>query len=217
MKELWGHCSWSHLDARWWFAAAAQRSASAVGERWAWRLYLTGFTLFTIGGFGAYYGAWINPALIDGAFVALVIPGVLITLVGGTWLGIVLLRRGSAWRDSGAPCLHLPPRDRGLVAHEPRFPPSSPCSSHGASPVGRSWQSAPFDPPRPMSARSSDPKCGRPRPHRVSAGRGQVWICRPADDSLGSRFPHTNPHPRIGKQVDERETERRPRHRSSLT
>ena len=64
------------------------------GERWAWRVYLTGFTLFTIGGFSAYYGAWINPAMVDGAFVALVIPGVLITLIGGTWLGIVLLRRG---------------------------------------------------------------------------------------------------------------------------
>ena len=68
--------------------------ACGGGERWAWRVYLTGFTLFTIGGFGAYYGAWVNPALINGAFVALVIPGVLITLVGGTWLGIVLLRRG---------------------------------------------------------------------------------------------------------------------------
>ena len=64
------------------------------GERWAWRVYLTGFTLFTIGGFGAYYGSWVNPAMINGAFVALVIPGVLITLIGGTWLGIVLLRRG---------------------------------------------------------------------------------------------------------------------------
>jgi hypothetical protein len=64
------------------------------GERWAWRVYLTGISLFTLGGFGAYYGAWINPAMVDRAFVALVIPGVLITLIGGTWLGIVLLRRG---------------------------------------------------------------------------------------------------------------------------
>ncbi len=79
-------------------AVVVRRRRSAVGmgggERWAWRVYLTGFTLFTIGGFGAYYGSWINPAMIDGAFVALVIPGVLITLIGGTWLGIVLLRRG---------------------------------------------------------------------------------------------------------------------------
>jgi hypothetical protein len=73
-----------------------RRSAAGMGggERWAWRVYLTGFTLFTIGGFSAYYGSWINPALINGAFMALVIPGVLITLIGGTWLGIVLLRRG---------------------------------------------------------------------------------------------------------------------------
>jgi hypothetical protein len=79
-------------------AVLVRRRRSAVGmggaERWAWRLYLTGLSLFTLGGFGAYYGSWINPALVDGAFVALVIPGVLITLVGGTWLGIVLLRRG---------------------------------------------------------------------------------------------------------------------------
>ena len=71
-----------------------RESGMGGGERWAWRVYLTGFTLFTIGGFGAYYGSWVNPAMIDGAFVALVIPGVLITLIGGTWLGIVLLRRG---------------------------------------------------------------------------------------------------------------------------
>ncbi len=73
-----------------------RRSESGMGpgERWAWRVYLSGFTLFTIGGFSAYYGAWISPAMIDGAFMALVIPGVLITLIGGTWLGIVLLRRG---------------------------------------------------------------------------------------------------------------------------
>lgn len=64
------------------------------GERWSWRVYLTGLTLFTLGGFGAYYGAWLDPAMVDGAFVILVIPGVLITLIGGTWLGIVLLRRG---------------------------------------------------------------------------------------------------------------------------
>ncbi len=79
-------------------AVVVRRRRAAVGmgagERWAWRLYLTGFTLFTLGGFGAYYGSWINPAMVDGAFVALVIPGVLITLIGGTWLGIVLLRRG---------------------------------------------------------------------------------------------------------------------------
>lgn len=73
-----------------------RRAAAGIGggERWAWRVYLTGLTLFTMGGFGSYYGAWINPAMVDGAFVALVIPGVLITLIGGTWLGIVLLRRG---------------------------------------------------------------------------------------------------------------------------
>jgi hypothetical protein len=73
-----------------------RRAASGIGggERWAWRVYLTGLTLFTLGGFGAYYGGWFNPAMVNGAFVALVIPGVLITLIGGTWLGIVLLRRG---------------------------------------------------------------------------------------------------------------------------
>ena len=79
-----------------------RRSGMGGGERWAWRVYLTGFTLFTIGGCGAYYGSWINPALIDGAFVALVIPGVLITLIGGTWLGIVLLRRGFRPRVTAA-------------------------------------------------------------------------------------------------------------------
>jgi hypothetical protein len=73
-----------------------RRAQSGIGggERWAWRVHLTGLTLFTLGGFAAYYGGWINPAMVDGAFVALVIPGVLLTLIGGTWLGIVLLRRG---------------------------------------------------------------------------------------------------------------------------
>jgi hypothetical protein len=72
------------------------RLAAGIGgsERWAWRAYLAGHGLFTIGGFGAYYGAWVNPALVDGAFAALVVPGVLITLVAGTWLGVVLVYRG---------------------------------------------------------------------------------------------------------------------------
>ena len=99
-------------------AVVVRRRRSEVGmgggERWAWRVYLTGFTLFTIGGFGAYYGAWINPAMVDGAFVALVIPGVLITLIGGTWLGHrAVAPRIPAPRHRGAPGLDLPPRDRG--------------------------------------------------------------------------------------------------------
>lgn len=75
-------------------ARRGRRGTARGAERWAWRVYLTGLTLFTLGGFGSYYGGLLNPALIDGAFMALVIPGVLITLLGGTWLGIVLLRHG---------------------------------------------------------------------------------------------------------------------------
>jgi len=71
------------------------RPAAGIGggERWAWRIYLAGLSLFTLGGFGSYFGSWIDPALIDLAFMVLVIPGVLTMLVGGTWLGIALLRR----------------------------------------------------------------------------------------------------------------------------
>jgi hypothetical protein len=74
-------------------AARVRRGIARAGERWAWRVYLAGFGLATVGVVAAYYGAWINPALVDGAFVALVVPGVLVTLMGGTWLGVVLLRR----------------------------------------------------------------------------------------------------------------------------
>jgi hypothetical protein len=75
-------------------AAGLRRGIARVGERWAWRVYLAGFAVATLGVVAAYWGAWINPALVDGAFVALIVPGVLILLPGGTWLGIVLLRRG---------------------------------------------------------------------------------------------------------------------------
>jgi hypothetical protein len=66
-------------------------------EKWAWRVALAGYVIATLSVLGDYWTPWL-----DQSFVALTIPGLLLTLIGSTSLGIVLLRRGfrprvSAW------------------------------------------------------------------------------------------------------------------------
>jgi hypothetical protein len=74
-----------------------QRRRPAGFEKWAWRVALTGYLIATLSVFGAYYTPWI-----DQSFVLLTVPGLLISLVGSTMLGIALLRnrfqpRATAW------------------------------------------------------------------------------------------------------------------------
>lgn len=58
-------------------------------ERWVWRITLTGYALATLSTFGAYYTPWT-----DESFLVLALPGLAITALGSTTLGVVLLRRG---------------------------------------------------------------------------------------------------------------------------
>jgi hypothetical protein len=64
-------------------------------ERWAWRVALTALVLATAGCFAEYWTQWGagNQALLDAVFMAL-IPVLLLTIVGSTFLGVVLVRRG---------------------------------------------------------------------------------------------------------------------------
>jgi hypothetical protein len=63
-----------------------QRRRPAGWEKWAWRVALTGYLIATLSVFGDYYTPWI-----DQSFVVLTVPGLLISLVGSTMLGIALL------------------------------------------------------------------------------------------------------------------------------
>jgi hypothetical protein len=65
-------------------------------ERWGWRLALVGYALGPIMGLAAIAVIIIGSAdniVIDVAFVALMVPGLLIDAIGSTVLGIALLRK----------------------------------------------------------------------------------------------------------------------------
>ncbi|WP_028047212.1 hypothetical protein [Cellulomonas sp. URHE0023] len=76
-------------------AALVVRAARTPGraERWAWRVFLIGLVLGTLGGFGSYYVSLVTPTAVDASANLLSFPGIVIGLVGSTWLGIVLLYR----------------------------------------------------------------------------------------------------------------------------
>jgi hypothetical protein len=66
-------------------------------ERWGWRLALTGYGLTAIGVAGAFWTPFRDPF-----FLIVMVPGILVSLLGSTTLGISLLRAGfrpraSAW------------------------------------------------------------------------------------------------------------------------
>jgi hypothetical protein len=74
-----------------------QRRRPAGFEKWAWRVALTGYVILTLAVIGAYYTPWIEQS-----FLLLTIPGLLISLIGSTMLGVALLRnrfrpRATAW------------------------------------------------------------------------------------------------------------------------
>jgi hypothetical protein len=66
-------------------------------ERWGWRIALTGYGLATVGILAAFVvlfgGDPTNDAL-ETVFLALMVPGMLISVIGSTVLGIALLREG---------------------------------------------------------------------------------------------------------------------------
>lgn len=64
-------------------------------ERWGWRLALIGYTLFTLGLATVSLlalGDLGMTGVVDIAFVSMMIPGLLVSLIGSTVLGIALLR-----------------------------------------------------------------------------------------------------------------------------
>jgi hypothetical protein len=64
-------------------------------EKFAWRFALFGYAWATVAVLVSYWTQWTHTsALLDLSFVFLDIPGLLMTVVGSTLLGIILLRRG---------------------------------------------------------------------------------------------------------------------------
>ena len=68
-------------------------------ETWVWRVTLTGYVLACAGVFLDYWTQWTGNynVLFQGGWIVTV-PGLLLTMVGSTVLGITLLVRGSAPR-----------------------------------------------------------------------------------------------------------------------
>lgn len=65
------------------------RGSTTGAEKWGWRLAAPGYVVVTVATFGEYW----TPFL-DEAFLLLAIPGMLLSMIGSTVLGIGLLRRG---------------------------------------------------------------------------------------------------------------------------
>ncbi len=80
-----------------------RRRRPVGGERWAWRFALVGYTWATVAVLVTYWTQWTHTTgILDLGFLFLDVPGLLLTLLGSTLLGIVLLRREfrprlSAW------------------------------------------------------------------------------------------------------------------------
>ena len=71
-------------------ALVVYRHRRPVGfERLAWRVSLAGYALLTLSVVGDYFTPWT-----DESFVVLGLPGLLLTALGSTTLGVVLLKRG---------------------------------------------------------------------------------------------------------------------------
>jgi hypothetical protein len=71
-----------------------RRRRPAGFEKWAWRIALVGYVWACVGVFCDYWTQWATyNGFFDAAF-AITLPGLLLTLVGSTLLGIALLRNG---------------------------------------------------------------------------------------------------------------------------
>lgn len=103
--------SWAGADTvyltygKWWPIALGvmvvtgymvMRLRAAYGaERWGWRLFLVGNTLLALGAGTYYWGQWTSYNVLEDIGLWMDLPGALLNAVGGTMLGIVLLRRGA--------------------------------------------------------------------------------------------------------------------------
>lgn len=76
------------------FVVRRRRGPVAEFEKWAWRVALTGYLWACIAVFATYRLSWAKPSAVFGpAFLVLTVPGMMLTLLGSTVLGVVLLRR----------------------------------------------------------------------------------------------------------------------------
>ena len=72
-----------------------RRRAPRGAEKWAWRIALTGYCLACLSVVAEFWTQWgaLDEDLLDRVFL-LTVPAVLVTILGSTFLGVVLLRRG---------------------------------------------------------------------------------------------------------------------------
>jgi hypothetical protein len=71
------------------FAVRERRGVLTGAEKWGWHITLPGFVLLTAAMLGEFWSPWLEES-----FAILAIPGLLISMIGCTVLGIGLLRRG---------------------------------------------------------------------------------------------------------------------------
>ena len=84
------------------FVVRRRRQPVTGFEKWAWRFALLGYCWATLAVLVSYWTQWTHTTdVLDLAFLFLDIPGLLLTLVGSTVLGIALLRRGVRPRATG--------------------------------------------------------------------------------------------------------------------
>ena len=89
-----------------------RRRQPTGAEKWAWRVTLTAYVGASVSVGAEYWTQWtpVDDSLVDPIFLAS-IPFVLMTMLGSTFLGIVLLRRGGV----GLPAVLLTLAFPGLV------------------------------------------------------------------------------------------------------
>jgi hypothetical protein len=90
---------------KWWLPAMAVTVAAGVmvmrlrapygAEKWGWRLTLVGFALLAAGAGTYYWGQWTSYNVLEDIGLWMDLPGVLLSFLGSTVLGIALLRRGA--------------------------------------------------------------------------------------------------------------------------
>ncbi len=84
-------------------ASCSTAAGGRVGfEKFAWRLALVGYTWACVAVLVTYWTQWTHETtMLDLAFVFLDIPGLLLSVIGSTMLGITLIRRGYRPRVTG--------------------------------------------------------------------------------------------------------------------
>ena len=76
-------------------AFVVHRRRRPIGfEKWAWRVALTGYVWAVVGVFCDYWTQWSDYNAFFGIAFMITVPGLLLTLIGSTLLGIALLRNG---------------------------------------------------------------------------------------------------------------------------